>query len=1027
VNDDEAADVAHGRAPRVRVRLLGQPSIVVLGREVHLGKTDLMVLAALVHLGEVTDSEQVRELVWVGSVGKRALQSAVFRLRRVLGDDAVITRRNAVGLDLSVVESDAEELLQVLQSITIARPDAAQRRLAEDLCAGSPFTVMAEHPAWVGIRELWTDRVNGCHRWLIDGLVADGQIPEAVLQARKLVARSPETPRHWAMLANLLALDGRRTDALRTIEAARRELAGRGLPLDATLKAVHADLVNDHLPAVPPPQRLAAPLGRDREYQAAVAALDASPTSAVLLEGPRGIGKSFLARSLLRRSVQMGARVVEVRGDEGGMRSAAEVLRQLIRQLAPGLSPDGEPVDVLNALTRALNEEAHTTLISIEDAHHLDEGALSEIGMLAASTARRSRLLVTARGDSRVEEILQRSTAVEVISLSLFEGPAIHAFLAHAGVHGSHEQVTELAAASGGLPSLVHSYAETLRRSADSQLSLRTVVRQRMDGLEHAVRQVVRAASLTTRGVSEAAVARLAHDVGRPTLQLMADAVASRLVVLDEGRLSVAQESIRQTVAEALDPAARAELADALFAVGSIGDSLPDRLDQATYLLLGSQPRRFARAEQILLRAVSQVDPLDSAGRDRAVTQALALMRGLGAQPSDMIGLMTEAAITDYLLRPDAWHRAMRRTYQAALGAGDRSKVVQMLRVMSRNRHFTNTLAGEEFRSVAVELLREGRLSPYDTATVQAVVAFFEAARHSPQRARVLMETALASARSLSDPDLVWWMLRSIVSIESSDRSFEDLAEELIDLATARGDLHTRFEAKMYLACARLRRQEISFTDPSFAELKAMAVDGRSAYVQSMWLLVEWHQLRVRGDEHGAQRLLESMLVIEHSPDLTRALELRQRLGASGDFLQLDPATLIGDLAEWGSDAPIDVLVYQLCRWSSAGDHTSVRTALTQLQQPVSEGRTSRLQQFRLPLLVLVVHRLDDAEIARRMLELHLPLRGTEFVMLLSAHLGPAEVWLARLAAIAGDPRHDELAQAAADRLAQHVRLQPPG
>ena len=54
-----------------------------------------------------------------------------------------------------------------------------------------------------------------------------------------------------------------------------------------------------------------------------------------------------------------------------------------------------------------------------------------------------------------------------------------------------------------------------------------------------------------------------------------------------------------------------------------------------------------------LLRAVSQVDPLDSVGRDQTVKRALALMGGLGATPGDMIGLMTEAAIAANFAVPE--------------------------------------------------------------------------------------------------------------------------------------------------------------------------------------------------------------------------------------------------------------------------------------------------------------------------------------------------------------------------------------
>lgn len=1020
----------------IRVCMIGAPLVTVDGRELLLGRADLGVLAALVYLVDVADTAEVRELAAARPASPRALQSSIFRLRQALGEQAVITARNRVGLNRALVSSDIDDLLRHSQSLAAGDAlDAAARTQLTEWADDEPFSLMRAHPGWSSIRQVWTDRLDSCQAWLAERLADEGVVGGAVAQARLLVDRSPQAARHWGLLANLLAVSGRRVEALNTIDSARREMVRHGLSLDADLQALRARLTADAevgrqpQPVAAPVRRSLAPTGRDVEFERVIAVLDGIEPVSVVLKGVPGIGKSLLARALVRRAQVSGQRTATVFGIEGRPMSATDVLRSLLAQLDPSVAQDGDAFYLLGALATSITAADTRTVLFVDDAQWLDQDALVWLALVAAQTATLTRLLVTARSNGAVVPTLQRSLTIETIRMNVLERGAIGELLAQAGLDAPETLVDEIAVSSGGLPLLVSVYIDARRRSVGAELSLRSVVQQRLAGLSDGVRTLVQAAALNPRGVPEEALPALLAGTGGQ-LVVVADALDSQLLVRGAGRLAIAHELVRTTVLELMDALTRSRLAAALVgevAGGQAGSgTMQDRFDRAAYLLMSDSPGRFDAAEIVLLRAVETVDMMDGTSREAAVAQALALMRQHGAQDGDVVGLLALRGIADYMQRPQEWSRSMRVAYQAALVSGRREKVVQLLRVMSRNRQFaTATVEGDEFRSIAMELLRDTTLTPRDLATVQAVVAFHEASRYSPELARILINHSLVTASSLDDGDLEWWILRSMISVESTSREFEDLAERLVERATPRGDLAAAFEAKLYLVCARMRRREITFRDPVFDELRAMGSNGRSMYVRAQWMFTDWLRRRATGDEAGAARILAALRAVGGAmPLVVLVIELRERL-ASAAFLDLDPGPLLGDPTRWGSDVSIDLFLYQLSVASSAGDLEAVRRGLATITEPVIAGRNSAMSQVRLPQLTLLVHRLGDPKIAARLLELHLPMAGIDLCVLPGGYYGPTEHWLAALARVAGDARHVTLQQVADARWAEHLTAPP--
>lgn len=131
-------------------------------------------------------------------------------------------------------------------------------------------------------------------------LVADGRAGDAVPLLRAHLDRHPEDEAAWQELSSALAGAGRRAEALRTINAARRALAAVGLTLPAALTALEGRLVADDdgtagssdLPAIRTEL-----VGRQAETADLVNVL--GEARLVTVHGPGGAGKTRLAREVL--------------------------------------------------------------------------------------------------------------------------------------------------------------------------------------------------------------------------------------------------------------------------------------------------------------------------------------------------------------------------------------------------------------------------------------------------------------------------------------------------------------------------------------------------------------------------------------------------------------------------------------------------------------------------------------------------------------------------------------------------------
>jgi DNA-binding SARP family transcriptional activator len=394
-----------GAAGGVRIEVLGRFRVVDGEREVGEGDwparraRELVALLALAD-GRRLARDRVIELLWPhldAGAGAANLRKAAHFARRALGDqDALVLRGAAVYLfpgrevdvDVARFLRDAERVLRRSDPGLCASVAA---EFGGELLPDSPYETWAQEPR------------RQAHARMCELLHASGQW-------ERLFEIEPTDERAGRELMRAALDGGRRHAAIRVYERLRiamvREL---GTQPDGETRALYLQCTAGVRAGEP------VFVGREVELAEAAAALPPAAggrTSALLVRGPSGIGKSAFCSELATRGRADGWRVISVRA--GGATEPYGPLGALFDQLlAQGcgalgalpsrgrsivaeLSPAAPPASALEgALTRhqvvatvlrALEVTAGgaPTMLCVEDAHLLDEASADAIHLLAA-------------------------------------------------------------------------------------------------------------------------------------------------------------------------------------------------------------------------------------------------------------------------------------------------------------------------------------------------------------------------------------------------------------------------------------------------------------------------------------------------------------------------------------------------------------------------------------------------------------------------------------------------------------------
>jgi DNA-binding SARP family transcriptional activator len=322
---------------------------------------------------------------------RASLRSAVWALRRSLGDGALVATRDRVGL--------ADAWVDVLEADRLG--EAGRHAEALELCDG---------PLLPGLEDEWVLEARDHHRArtvrLLEALAAEaeraGDVRRAVELTRRQAALEPLSEEIHRGLMRRLEAAGDRGAALAEYGELRSRLLARVRvgPSDETVRLADSLRAGVSSAPAPFPGRLlradrAAFVGREAELQRLDAAwgrvcAGGGPAQIVLLAGEAGIGKSRLAARFAAEAGAAGATVLY-----GACEEQALLPYEAFAEAA-GTAADREEIEARLAAAAATTP----LVLVLDDLHLADRNTLALLARVARGTAGERLLVVAAYRDA---------------------------------------------------------------------------------------------------------------------------------------------------------------------------------------------------------------------------------------------------------------------------------------------------------------------------------------------------------------------------------------------------------------------------------------------------------------------------------------------------------------------------------------------------------------------------------------------------------------------------------------------------
>jgi DNA-binding SARP family transcriptional activator/tetratricopeptide (TPR) repeat protein len=581
----------------LRVRLLGGVAAERDGEQLSLPPPSGRLLALLALVPGAHDREMVAATLWpaaAGPTGRANLRTAVWALRRVVGGDALIASRTAVGLRPEAVTVDLADGQR--------RAAAGDAAAAAALCHGELLAGYAEDWAETARRRLRTE-LAGTLAARAAAAERDGDAADAARWSRLRCELDPLDEAAHADLVRQLAAAGDRAGALVAgREATDRLRAELGVRPGPSLRAAVAEARGSGVPGTaPPPAGLVTgrPLfGRAAELRTLMAAWTAARAGhgrVVLITGEAGIGKTRLVAELARRAENAGARTAIGAGVDVGGAAPLATWQELVPQLArvvpappdhadwpaelgrltpdiaarlgrdqpppPVSSPELERLRVFDAVLRLVEWAAagRPVLLVAEDVHRADPASMQLCAHIGRRLAAQPVLFVLTRrdkpdrpaADALLADLAGRG--VEVAELELGPLSAVElAAVARSVADLTDHAVDQVVQAADGNPLLAVASARALAAGINTPPpNLRAGVRAATGSLPRRARDLAEMLAAAGRELSAAELAALP----------LADRDTAEADVLDSGLVIRARGGLRFRHA-LLAEAVRADLGD---------------------------------------------------------------------------------------------------------------------------------------------------------------------------------------------------------------------------------------------------------------------------------------------------------------------------------------------------------------------------------------------------------------------------------------------------------------------------------
>ncbi|MFZ2501459.1 MAG: BTAD domain-containing putative transcriptional regulator [Nocardioides sp.] len=294
----------------------------VAGRD-ELQPRDRAVLGVLVvHRRATVPAEGIGRALWGDDPPasyRKVVQGAVVRLRRALGESAIVTEAGGYRLELpdDALDSTSFEnrVSRARESFAVGWADRAARESSEALALwrGTPFVDLGDWPPAEAEATRLEGLLEAARDLYLEAMLAAGRAVEVAEEARRLAELTPFREARWVVFARVLYAAGRQADALAALGHLRSALRF-DLGIDPSPEVVALELAIlrqdpglDVQPADPlgvcpwpgllayQPEDAAVYFGRDEDIASCLSRLEA--TNRLVVAGMSGSGKSSLVRA----------------------------------------------------------------------------------------------------------------------------------------------------------------------------------------------------------------------------------------------------------------------------------------------------------------------------------------------------------------------------------------------------------------------------------------------------------------------------------------------------------------------------------------------------------------------------------------------------------------------------------------------------------------------------------------------------------------------------------------------------------
>jgi DNA-binding SARP family transcriptional activator/streptogramin lyase len=207
-------------------RILGPLEVLDQGRRVALrrGKDQALLAYLLLHANEVVSSDRLVDELWgerPPATATKILQNAVSQLRKVLGDDRLLTRAPGYILRVDSGELDLERF-EILAERGRAAGDPRLLREALELWRGEALADFRDEPFAQRASLRLEEARLAAYEDRLEADLADGRHAELVPELESLIARHPFDERLYRQLMLALYRAGRPGQALEVYQRARK-------------------------------------------------------------------------------------------------------------------------------------------------------------------------------------------------------------------------------------------------------------------------------------------------------------------------------------------------------------------------------------------------------------------------------------------------------------------------------------------------------------------------------------------------------------------------------------------------------------------------------------------------------------------------------------------------------------------------------------------------------------------------------------------------------------------------------------